>query len=319
MERILKRAEARIEAAIYSSIKNRPHTTDEAEIDDVEIPSFPIAMMMVASSKDSQLKRRFALAEAKRASSQLRRERAEKIAAIADLFGWKIRATRLTARSVTYNFALHFADYVKNSASIQDAKWKLVNRLLLNGEVYITQNEATRLLEEEVHRHIEDKLNIEVGKLSKGMVERVEKLKGLLSETRGKTQFEEIPSQTVLEAFPPCMRQLYEMAPSGRHISHTGRFALTSFLINSGMPSESIIEHFRPTSDFSEKMTRYQVEHIAGGRGSRTKYIPPRCDVLRTHGICPGTDDTCRIVRHPLAYYKRKLKTLKKQTSAPPH
>ncbi|MFX0198433.1 MAG: DNA primase regulatory subunit PriL, partial [Candidatus Hodarchaeota archaeon] len=52
-------------------------------------------------------------------------------------------------------------------------------------------------------------------------------------------------------------------------------------------------------------------EHIAGRRGSRTKYIPPRCDTLRTHGICHTSEEICKGIRHPLAYYRRKLKTIR--------
>lgn len=61
------------------------------------------------------------------------------------------------------------------------------------------------------------------------------------------------------------------------------------------------------------RTTRYQVEHIAGVRGSRTRHIPPRCDTLRTHGICITPDEICKEIRHPLAYYGRKLKAAKTQ------
>ncbi|MDH5266756.1 MAG: DNA primase regulatory subunit PriL, partial [Candidatus Bathyarchaeota archaeon] len=52
-----------------------------------------------------------------------------------------------------------------------------------------------------------------------------------------------------------------------------------------------------------------------GVRGSRTKYIPPRCDTLRTHGICHSPDEICKRIRHPLAYYRRRLKTVKSEIS----
>lgn len=318
LERILKRAEARIETAILSDMRGEQLAKDEAEIDEVEIPSFPIAVMMLASTQNSQLKRRFALAEAKRASSLLGREDDEKVETIGRIFKWRIRPTKRTSETLAYDFVLHFSDYLRNATSIQDAKWKLANRLMLNGGVYISKIEASRLLQEEVRSHVEERLNIKVGELPKHIIERVDRVTRLFYETRGKIQTEELPSETLLEAFPPCMRQLYNMAPSGRHISHMGRFALTSFLLNSGMPAESIIEHFRPTSDFSERMTRYQVEHIAGGRGSRTKYVPPRCDTLRTHGICPGVDDACRRVKNPFTYYRNKLRTIKTQSTAKP-
>jgi DNA primase large subunit len=85
-----------------------------------------------------------------------------------------------------------------------------------------------------------------------------------------------------------------------------GRFTLTSFLVNIGMPSEKVNELFKGFSDYNERLTRYQVEHIAGERGSRTRYTPPQCTTLQTHGVCTNSDDLCRRVRHPLAYYKRK-------------
>ncbi|MFX0067238.1 MAG: hypothetical protein ACFFC7_34335 [Candidatus Hermodarchaeota archaeon] len=102
---------------------------------------------------------------------------------------------------------------------------------------------------------------------------------------------------------------------SGHSISHVGRFALTSFLVNTGMTVGNVIDLFRSMSDFDERMTRYQVEHIAGVRGSQTRYIPPRCDTLRTHGVCLRPDEICKKVRHPLAYYRRKLKTIKTEVS----
>jgi DNA primase large subunit len=99
----------------------------------------------------------------------------------------------------------------------------------------------------------------------------------------------------VLAKFPlSCPQTLYQAFSSGRHLSHIGRFTLTSFLINIGMPSEKVIELFRNISDFNERMTRYQVEHVAGERGSRTQYITPKCDTLKTHGVCTSPDELCQ-------------------------
>jgi len=310
LEPILIRAEARVEEAILSNV-----IETRSPKDDVEISSFPIAVMLVAASTNSQLKRRYALAEAKRVSNLLKDESEEKIGAVACNFNWNIKTDKFNVGTLTYNFALFFPHFLRNSATIQDAKWKLINRLMLNGEVYLTKNEASRLLQEEVRRYIEGKLNTEVGTLPQNVMERVERLKRLFNEIKGKIPSEEIPKEVMTDAFPPCIRELRKSALAGRHISHVGRFTLTSFLINSGMTVENVIECFRPASDFSERMTRYQVEHIAGGRGSRTKYIPPKCDTLRTHGVCPGMDDTCSRIHHPLTYYKIKLRITK--TAAP--
>jgi DNA primase large subunit len=70
-------------------------------------------------------------------------------------------------------------------------------------------------------------------------------------------------------------------------------------------------EFFKTFSDYNERLARYQIEHIAGERGSGTKYTCPQCSVLQTHGICKNKDAFCRYVYHPLTYYKRKQSMLK--------
>jgi DNA primase large subunit len=316
--RIVERAEKRIEEAISDAL-----VSDQTRDNEIEISSFPIAVMMVSAANDAFLKRRYALAEAKRVYNILKQEDKQKLTEIAHIFDWKIKSAQYHSRmpqAAPSDFSIHFTNYLKNTGGLRESKWKLVNRAMLSGQVYVAKIEAARLLAEEVRAHIERKLDQKIGlTLPQTVIKRAERLKQLALTKRGQIRQEEMPKETTIEAFPPCIHQLYNSAQTGRHLSHIGRFALTSFLINSGMPVENVIECFRPASDFSERMTRYQVEHIAGDRGSRTKYIPPRCDTLRTHGVCPGMDETCRggkyPVRHPLACYRRKLRTIKSQAT----
>jgi len=309
LQNILDRAERRIEEAILDNL-----VTAETHRDDVEISSFPIAVMMAAATADPPLQRTYALAEAKRASLLLREEGREKLMEIAGNFHWGIRP--LGAEGRPYDFALRFTDFLRNATVFHEAKWKLVNRLLSRGEVHLTREEAARLMEEEVRRHIEGKLGLEVGSLPEPVSRRVERLRQLFTEKRGRARTEEAPLGVVAAAFPPCVRALRDAMASGRPLSHVGRFTLTSFLLNIGMTPEEVIGLFRSLSDFDERMTRYQVEHIAGRKGSRTKYIPPRCSTLRTHGVCPARDETCGGVNHPLAYYRRRLRSLRTEAPA---
>lgn len=303
---ILDRAEDRIEEALLHALVSRQSR------DEIEIPSFPIAMMMVAATDDARIQRRYGLAEAKRIYNLLKNESKEKMIGIANNFNWMIE--RLEGAG-TYDFALHFTDFLKNTTVFREKKWKLVNRAVLKGQVYMTRDETARLLEEEVRRHIEEKLDTRVGMLPKGIASRVERLKQIFAKQKGKIRLEELPKEVNNAAFPPCIKSLYDAIASGRRVSHIGRFTLTSFLINIGMTPSEVVDLFRSLTDFSERMTRYQVEHIAGERGSRTKYLSPRCDTLRTHGVCPGMEEICRSIRHPLAYYRRKLRATKTETS----
>jgi len=305
LERILKRAEERLEEAILYTIVSRNPQRDE----DIEIMSFPVAVMLAVATEDSFIKKRYALAEANQAYEDLREESREKILEFAQNFGWKLATT--TAPSIPYEFSLNFADYLRNTTHLREKEWKLVNRVLSNGNVYLGIDETARLLKEEVRKHIEKRLEVkELPKFPPKIMETAEKIKKLSIEKIGKTEIAEFPKTVMQTAFPPCIKSLYEAISVGRHLSHVGRFTLTTFLVNIGMPPENVIELFRSFSDFNERMTSYQVQHIAGDRGSRTRYVPPKCDTLQTHGVCINPDEICQKIRHPLGYYRRKIKRL---------
>lgn len=301
--RILDRARERVEEAILYTLVSR-----KLQHDEVEILSFPVAIMLTVATDNNFIKRRYALAEAKQAYLDMKFESKERIMAIAGNFNWRISPA--PEHEAPYTFKVHFADYLRNTVHLRDKKWKLVNRLMTGGSVYLTRNETARLLSEEVRRHIERRLEAkEVPKLPQFITDIAQKLSMLTVEKVGKSELEGIPKTVRVEAFPPCVRTIYEAASAGRHISHIGRFTLTSFLVNIGMPADAIIDLFRNASDFNERLTRYQVEHIAGERGSRTKYKPPKCELLKTHGLCINPDDTCMSINHPLAYYIRQRST----------
>jgi len=301
MGQILNRAEERVKNAILSA------SVGEKRENYVEIPSFPVAIMLAIATNNSFIKKRYALAEAKQAFKDMQFENRERIMAIALDFGWNLASNRGSA--IPLDFALNFTDYLRNTTHLRDKKWKLVNRILVNGQVYLTQHDVARLLQEEVRRRIERRLEAtELPSFPEKITEMAEQLLELAKERIGEEEMAGFPKVVSQSAFPPCIVALYEAASKGRHLSHVGRFTLTSFLVSIGMPSEKVTELFKSFSDYNERLTRYQIEHIAGERGSRTRYTPPQCATLQTHGVCVNPDVLCRWVRHPLAYYRRKLK-----------
>jgi len=312
LEPIIKRAIERIEEALKT---NPPQVTYRRREEDTEIPSFPVAIILAAASNNNYIRRRYALAEARRAYELLIEEKKEKFLEIARAFNWRIRCPEETVGGRRFDFALFFTDYLKNTKPFHEGGFKLVNRPLLKGEVYLTKREAARLLREEIQRRIEERLNRDVRSfIPEKLLGQIEDLKKRYASHIGETLFEELPKEMREEAFPPCIGQLLSAAKAGRHISHLGRFTLTSFLLNVGMRPSEVVDIFRSSSDFNERLTRYQVEHIAGARGSGTKYIPPSCETLKTHGLCPGSSDLCRGIKHPLAGYRRRMRTFKKES-----
>ena len=312
---VLKRALGRVVEAVRRG-KVGPGLEDEY----VELLSFPVAIALVASTRNDFLRRRYALAEAKRAEELLALEPPEALLAIARDFGWRAKLVGLLENGIFYEFSLALRDYLRNAAGLKDRKWRLVNRLVRSGRVLTTRAEVARLLAEEVRRRVEElvlKAMRELREVPGPLRPYVEKVLALLSELKlGEGPSLEAAGEVEFEAFPPCMKAIYAALSERRHVPHAGRFAFTSFLLNIGMSVDEIVELFRRVADFSERITRYQVEHIAGERGGRTRYTPPSCKTMRSYGLCVGADELCQRVRHPLTYYRRKLWRLRKARKA---
>jgi DNA primase large subunit len=307
---VLNRAEQRVEEALLGGeVKWRGERYYE-----IEALSYPIAIMLVASIDDDFLGRRYALAEAKRAYSLFRREREpERLLEIAgSAFDWRAQDLASDANQ-SYDYALHFVDYLRNASRIRSDPWKLVNRLVIKGMVFLKKDEFARLLSEEVQEHVHmtitssPKIN-----LPPLILQRIGRISQILGERREQMRWEELPEKTMVAAYPPCIKRLYDALLARRHLSHVGRFSLTSFLLNVGVNTEELIRVYTSVSDFDERLTRYQTEHIAGKKGSGTKYLPPNCDTLKTHGLCPGPDEVCRTIRHPLSYYRAKVRLIRR-------
>ena len=302
MAQILTRAEGRVRNAILFV------SVGEKRENFVEIPSFPVAIMLAIATKNSFIKKRYALAEAKQAFNDMQSETRERIMAIALDFDWNLEPNRNS--KIPLEFAVNFADYLRNTVHLREKKWKLVNRILVNGRVHLTQKDVARLLQEEVRNRIEKRLEAtELPSFPEKITDMAERLLELAKERIGQEEMEGFPKTVSQSAFPPCIVALQEAVSKGHHLSHVGRFTLTSFLVSIGMPSEKVAELFKSFSDYNERLTRYQIEHIAGERGSRTRYTPPNCATLQTHGVCIKTNDvSCVGARNPLVCYKRKLK-----------
>jgi DNA primase large subunit len=312
MGQILIRARERLESALeFISVGTKINS-------DLEIPSFPVAILLAIATKNNFVKKRFALAEAKQACLDFQSESPERLKAIARDFGWNIERSKELGLPIDY-FSISIADYLRNITHLRDNNWKLVNRLVAHGKVLVGLNDVARLLEEEVKRRIETRLEAkDVPQFPIQIVEIADKLVELAKQKIGESEMEGFPKEVSQSAFPPCIIFLYDAASHGRHLGHVERFTLTSFLIAIGMETEKVAEVFKTSSDFNSRLTRYQVEHIAGSHGSGTKYTPPSCSTLQTHGVCTNTDALCTRVHHPLNYYLRKNRTTQTSLPVPP-
>jgi DNA primase large subunit len=298
LQPVRKRAVERVQGAISGDIPDRRANTEPQLLS--ELLSYPLARVIVSCLGDDLLIRRYALAEAKLAHSRMQLDKDDILALAADL-GFDPRGSE--------PWKLHFSEYIRSAHRMRSPKWKLVNRDLKDGYVTVTIEELTRLMEEMVRDRVLKGLPLEVGE------DICQKLEDYIKSVRSDLESLKVRNRVDLgkvteSAFPPCIKRMLEQVAANANLAHSARFALTSFVLQINMSPDQVIGLFNTSPDFDQERTRYQVEHIAGSSG--TKYKPPSCATMATYGNCPGEDDLCRRIRHPLSYYERRIKQIGK-------
>lgn len=293
---VIARAKERVLQSIRGEIKKA--FAYEDVLAEVELFSYPVARIFVSCIGDYYLISRYALAEAKAAHVHMKDEEPRFLEELA-------RELTIQCALERHDFRIHFADYLKFASGMHEPKWKLVNRRLEGGYVLVTKDDFTRLLQEAIRDRIQSSLPLDVSpSLKKALSSHIVEISGHFEELKAEFRsddFEEVNS----ECFPPCIRHMLVLIQAGQNLSHSARFALTSFLANIGMSAEEIIDIYRILPDFDEEKTRYQVKHITGSSG--TVYTAPTCATMATYGNCFGKEQICEWVSHPLNFYRKKL------------
>lgn len=266
----------------------------------LEIFSYPIARMITACIQDDFLSGRYALAEARHAAHHLKNEPVDFISDVAEEIDMEIRQNEA--------IMIHFTEYLKYSPT-KYKSWKLVNRPLKKGWISLQKKEIVRLMQEALSKKIfTEVLNSSpTSDIREGLGEEITKIRNILIVHKEKMGDTEISGDASIVRFPPCMKKILGAMQTGINMPHTARFSLVAFLNGIGLDTDKILTLFSSSPDFDKGKTRYQIEHITG-KASGTQYSTPSCESLKTWGLCPGEDDICTTINHPLNYYKKKTK-----------
>jgi DNA primase large subunit len=291
----------RAKQRIMQALKYRRVLTNSGKLVDYvcEVLSFPTAVAMVSAIGDVQLRRVYSLSEAKAAYESLREEDSKTILDVSKELGIIAKQTA----NPKYGFILNLEDYLRYAVGFHQRKWKLVNRMLSYGMVHITQQELARILQESIQRHIYEKTAtpISIDAFPKTISSEIEDIGKNWENVKSLMGIRVIAKDEEANR-PPCIRRMLERLSKSEHLSHPERFALTTYLANTGHTLEEILSIYSSSPDFSLKKTEYQVKHLFGEVGSRTRYKPPGCATMKTQNICPGGDHICQKIRHPLQY-----------------
>ncbi len=294
-----KRISVAADGKIYQSDLDGDQASKEAVLPR-EVFSFLLAIVLLKLSGMHTLIKRFALAEARRAEKYLEKDLANisdesknqlAIRVINDLFSVQVK-------KLDDNFVIPVSDYLKHSINFHEREWKLVNRDVKNGLVYLSPHETVRLLRKELGTYINSKIiSSKKPTMIPGFEDTVNKLV-LLSK--------KFATYTVSTGeYPPCIKHAINTLEKGENLPHSGRFMLATFLLSKGQSIQQIAPLFKNAPDYNPRVTLYQLNHLAGTTGSGTQYTCPSCEKLKTQSLCFIIPE-CNGIINPLQFGRKK-------------
>ena len=296
INRAVEKLDSELSGKIYSNL-------DEYEI---EIMTFLVSLLLIKSIGLEEISRKCSLFEAMRVekflstdlsserSSQKKKLLVQKI--FQDLF--KID---LDVDSTTSICKLSVPDYLHRASRMHEQEWKLINRSVKDGFVYLDTDEAVRLIRNELSNLIYARIkNMKIHDVPISIKSKADELrKKYAGHYVHRNQFK-------ISDYPPCIKHAMETINKGENLPHSARFMLATYMLAIGKTEEEVIEIFKNSPDYNEKITRYQVEHLAGKKGSHIKYSVPSCDRLKSEDLCYAVTE-CENLINPIQFGRRKL------------
>ena len=296
INRAVEKLENELKGKIYSNL-------DEYEI---EIMTFLVSLLLIKSIGLEEVSKKCSLFEAMRVerflstdlsierSSQKKKLLVQKI--FQDLFDINIDVD-----STSSICKLSVPDYLLRASKMYEQEWKLINRSVKDGYVYLDTDEAVRLIRNELSNLIYTRIkNMKVYEVPIIIKSKADELRKKYS---GRYIYR---NQFKILEYPPCIKHAMEIINKGENLPHSARFMLATYMLAIGKTEEEVIEIFKNSPDYNEKITRYQVEHLAGKKGSHIKYSVPSCDRLRSEDLCFAVKE-CENLINPIQFGRRKL------------
>jgi DNA primase large subunit len=299
MKEFIEQAAERIEIGVDGKIYDKLETKYEREI-----LTFLISLVLVKSIGIEPVVKKFALAEARRAEKFLTQDlrnphEMQKRALLSEIFE-DLFKLRIGISEDQRLFKVRVVDYLSRASHFHEQEWKLINRLVHNGYVFLDADETVRLIRNELSVLIYDKVRaMTLPTLPQSIKTKADHLR-----LKFLPRYERRDSTAVTE-YPPCVKHALEVMNRGDNLPHSARVMLATYMLAIGKPVDEIVMMFENAPDFNEKITRYQVEHLAGMKGNHTKYSVPSCDKLRNENLCFATAE-CDTLINPVQFGRKK-------------
>lgn len=255
----------RIQKALAGALGGSTAMHKEEQLE--EIVSYAAARLILGYCRNRFITNKFAVAEAKRASHYLNQEEESALK--------KLEVElKLSSEAVQHGYWIPLPQYLRCTPG--SPPYKLINRRLQRGRVFTNYHERLRLMEEAIRVHTTQLKS--VSNPSENVKTAAAQLKELLPK------LEQQPIRLEAGDYPSCIQQLLDDLKRHENLPHHARWYLAVYLLHRGMAIEQIVSLYSNLPDFSEKVTRYQLEHIR-----KKGYSIPTCATIKSWGlICPG-------------------------------
>lgn len=270
-----------------------------------EVFTFLATLIIIKGISMDTILRKYSLFEAKRAEDFLardlknekneQRKRLLLFKIFKELFNVDIQIDSTDKRL----FKVKITDYLKRASHFHEQEWKLINRMVHAGYVYLDADETVRLFRNELSALIYDRVKkMQLSNIPEPIKIKVEQLKSKLAS------YQQYHNSTPGD-YPPCIKHAIEVMTKGENLPHSARVMLATYMLTMGKPIDEIVLLFKNAPDFNEKITRYQIEHLAGMKGSHTKYSVPSCEKLKNESLCFETQE-CNGIVNPVQFGRKK-------------
>jgi DNA primase large subunit len=240
-EILLERVKERVSQGIKGKIES-PIGTARESVMQREILSYPLAKILVSLIKKRNLLERYAKAEAELALRFMRREEGEVVKGLAEEMKLEINGEKLPVFT--------YLNYLPKGK-----EWKLTKVGVEDGWVKLDEEGIRRVLSEKLRQNILNDLPVPVEQAPKIFIFFADELSSS-KEFKFKLRKDIDLGPVDIEAFPPCIRNIYTAAKSGHLLPHDARFVLGTFLSNIGFGVDQVVDVFRTIPNFNEHKTR---------------------------------------------------------------
>lgn len=297
-EAVTERAQKMILAAAKQQ-KYDPQIGNYEELLQNEVLAFPVAKILLSIIAKPELYAKFAGMFSKSSFVSLQKENDETLQDIAKDLGIKIKFSGNAEEFAEIGMLQYLG------ADFREDFMKLINQRLEKGKIILSKNEFVRFLSQAIYRKIFTSLPTD----TKGIPDSFRAIANALSKQAFSESFQafnaKLSGNIKADAFPPCISEMYAKILSGANLNHTERFTLAAFLVSVGMGVEQVIAVFKNAPNFNEKITRYQIERIAGS-GNKTNYAPASCAKMKSYKLCIRNGELCGNIKHPMQFYRSR-------------